>query len=114
MRGNSLAVCGVAPLQMWGGGVEITPMQLHDDPQSLVETLVEQHAVVLGELHGDLAARLAEVPDRFVDQGDDPRRITVSCTVLETVLFSRLRRQTPESTLKAKAGNGFGILLADG
>ena len=89
-------------------------MQLHDDPQALVETLAEQHALVLGELHGDLAARLAEVPDRFVDQGEDPRRIVVSCTVLETVLFSRWRRQTPDSTLKAKAGNGFGILLTDG
>jgi hypothetical protein len=89
-------------------------MELHDDPQRLVETFAEQHAVVLGEVHGDIAARLAEVPDRFIDQGNDPRPITVSCTVLETLLFSRWRRQTGESTLKAVKGNGFGIRLVDG
>jgi hypothetical protein len=33
---------------------------------------------------------------------------------LETLLFSRWRRQTRESTLKAIKGNGFGILLVDG
>jgi hypothetical protein len=65
-------------------------------------------------VHGDIAARLAEVPDRFIDQGNDPRPITVSCTVLETVLFSRWRRQTDKSTLKAVKGNGFGIVLLDG
>src|SRR5690625_376597 len=99
---------------MWGTGVKIHPMDLHDNPQLVVETLVEQHALVLGETHGDLCARLAEVPDRFVDQGDDPRGITVSCTLLETLLFSRWRRQTEDSTLKAVKGNGFGIVLVDG
>lgn len=89
-------------------------MELHDDPQLLVETLVKQHAVVLGEVHGDISARLAEVPDRYVDQGEDPRPITVSCTLLETLLFSRWRRQTDGSTLKAVKGNGFGIVLVDG
>lgn len=54
------------------------------------------------------------MPDRFIDQGNDPRPITVSCTVLETVLFSRWRRQTDKSTLKAVKGNGFGIVLLDG
>ncbi|WP_457134612.1 hypothetical protein [Mycobacteroides abscessus] len=94
--------------------MKITPMELHDDPQRLVNTLVNQHSVVLGELHGDIAARLSEVPDRFVDQGDDPRSITVSCTLLETVLYSRRRRQSEASTLKAMRGNGFGIVLVDG
>lgn len=89
-------------------------MELHDDPQRLVNTLVKQHSVVLGELHGDITARLAEVPDRFVDQGEDPRSITVSCTLLETVLYSRLRRQSRSSTLKAMRGNGFGVVLVDG
>ena len=89
-------------------------MELHDDPQALVETFVSQHAVVLGEVHGDIAARFPEVPDRFIDQGNDPRPITVSCTLLETLLFSRWRRQTSESTLKAAKGNGFGIVLLDG
>jgi hypothetical protein len=89
-------------------------MELHDDPQLLVETLAKQHEVVLGEVHGDITARLAEVPDRYVDQGNDPRAITVSCTLLETLLFSRWRRQTDESTLKALKGNGFGIALVDG
>lgn len=99
---------------MWDTGVKIHPMELHDNPQLLVETFVEQHGLVLGETHGDLCARLAEVPDRFVDQGDDPRGITVSCTLLETLLFSRWRRQTEDSTLKAIKGNGFGIVLVDG
>lgn len=89
-------------------------MELHDNPQLLVETLVKQHARVLGEVHGDLAARLAEVPDRFIDQGNDPRPITVSCTLLETLLFTRWRRQTEDATLKAVKGNGFGIVLLDG
>lgn len=89
-------------------------MELHDDPQALVEKLAKQHWAVLGEVHGDIAARLAEVPDRFVDQGGDPRPITVSCTLLETLLFSRWRRQNRDSTLKAVKGNGFGILLLDG
>ncbi|OBC08054.1 hypothetical protein A5784_01095 [Mycobacterium sp. 852013-50091_SCH5140682] len=54
------------------------------------------------------------MPDRFIDQGTNVRPITTSCAVLETVLFSRLRRQTEDSTLKATAGNGFGIRLLDG
>jgi hypothetical protein len=87
---------------------------LHDDPQRLVEEYVAQHAGVLGEVHGDLIARHGEVPDRFVDQGANVRPISVSCAVLETVLFSRLRRQSEDSTLKAMAGNGFGIRLLDG
>ncbi|MCA4725276.1 hypothetical protein [Mycolicibacterium fortuitum] len=89
-------------------------MEVHDDPQQLVEELVRQHAQVLGEAHGDLAARHPEVPDRFVDQGSNVRPITVSCSVLETFLLSRLRRETPDSTLKVKAGNGMGVLLLDG
>ncbi|WP_396911302.1 hypothetical protein [Mycolicibacterium sp.] len=89
-------------------------MELHDDPQRLVEEYVVQHARIFGEVHGDLIARHGEVPDRYVDQGANVRPISVSCTVLETVLFSRLRRQTEDSTLKATAGNGFGIRLLDG
>ncbi|MGD1647283.1 hypothetical protein ACLDT4_034080 (plasmid) [Mycolicibacterium septicum] len=89
-------------------------MDLHDDPQRLVEEYAAQHPQVLGEVHGDLIARYGEVPDRFVDQGANVRPISVSCTVLETVLFSRLRRQSEDSTLKAMAGNGFGIRLVDG
>ncbi|MCH9732073.1 MAG: hypothetical protein K0U84_20760 [Actinomycetia bacterium] len=104
----------MAQRSMWDAGVKIHPMELHDNPQLLVETFVEQHGLVLGETHGDLCARLAEVPDRFVDQGDAPRGITVSCTLLETLLFSRWRRQTESSTLKAIKGNGFGIVLIDG
>ena len=105
---------GVARRPMWDTGVKIHPMDLHDNPQLLVEKFVEQHALVLGETHGDLCARLAEVPDRYVDQGNDPRGITVSCTLLETLLFSRWRRQTEDSTLKAIKGNGFGMVLVDG
>ncbi|MBN3458474.1 hypothetical protein [Mycolicibacterium sp.] len=89
-------------------------MELHDDPQQLTEDYVSQHARVFGEVHGDLIARYGEVPDRFVDQGANVRPITTSCAVLETVLFSRLRRQTADSTLKAVSGNGFGIRLLDG
>lgn len=89
-------------------------MELHDDPQRLVETFAGQHEAVLGEAHGDLAARLSEVPDRYVDQGSNPRAISVSCTLLETLTFSRWRRETDKSTLKVVRGNGFGILLVDG
>lgn len=99
---------------MWGGGVKIHPMELHEDPQALVEAFVAQHSQSLGELHGDIVARLPEVPDRFSDQGSDPRSITVSCALLETLLTSRQRRQTGESTLKIAKGNGMGILLLDG
>lgn len=114
MAQNFLKLSGVAGMTTGGGGAKITPMELHDDPQRLVNTLVNQHSVVFGELHGDIAARLAEVPDRYVDQGSDPRTITVSCTLLETLLFSRWRRQSESSTLKAMRGNGFGIVLVDG
>lgn len=79
-----------------------------------MEEFVSQHTQSFGEIHGDIVARYPEVPDRFSDQGDDPRSIVVSCTLLETVLFSRQRRQTSESTLKAMKGNGFGIVLVDG
>ncbi|KMV18368.1 hypothetical protein ACT17_12195 [Mycolicibacterium conceptionense] len=96
------------------GGVKKHPMELHEDPQALVETFVSQHCQALGEFHGDIVARLPEVPDRFSDQGSEPRSITVSCTLLETLLTSRRRRQTGESTLKVAKGNGMGILLVDG
>ena len=86
-------------------------MELHDDPQAVVEKLVTQHTLVLGEAHGDLAARHVEVPDRFADQGSEVRPIATSYSVLETFLMSRRRRQTPDSTLKVKAGNGIGVLL---
>lgn len=99
---------------MWFTGVNLYPMKQHDDPQALVEELVTQHALVLGESHGDLAARHVEVPDRFGDQGSNVRSITTSCSVLETFLMSRTRRQRPDSTLKVKAGNGMGVLLLDG
>lgn len=89
-------------------------MELHDDPQAVVEKLVAQHTLVLGEAHGDLAARHVEVPDRFADQGSEVRPIATSYSVLETFLMSRRRRQTPDSTLKVKAGNGIGVLLLDG
>lgn len=89
-------------------------MPLHDNPQELIEQLVVQHSQVLSELHGDLIARLGEVDDRFVDQDDTPRRISVSAILLETVLMSRRRRQSEESTLQCKGSNGFSILLYDG
>lgn len=89
-------------------------MALHEDPQALVEEFVAQHTRIFGELHGDIVARHGEVPDRFSDQGPGPRSITVSCALLETVLFSRQRRQTEDSSLKMVAGNGFGIILLDG
>lgn len=89
-------------------------MELHEDPQALVDSFVVQHAQSFGELHGDIVARYAEVPDRFSDQGPQPRSITVSCALLETVLTSRQRRQTGDSSLKMVPGNGFGVILLDG
>lgn len=104
----------MATRQKWCVGMKIHPMPLHEDPRALIEEFVSQHAQSFGELHGDIVARHAEVPDRFSDQGPGPRSITVSSTLLETVLFSRQRRQTEASTLKTVPGNGFGIVLLDG
>lgn len=88
-------------------------MELHDDPGRMLLRFREQHELVLGELHGDMVARASETDMRFEDQGE-PRRIVRSASLLETVLKSRERRQTKESTLQARGSYGFSMVLEDG
>lgn len=88
-------------------------MDLHDDPSGFLDRWYEQHGLVLGELHADMIARASEIDFRFADQGKT-RRITRSDTFLSTVLSSRERRQSKDSSLQARSSNGFSIVMSDG